>query len=166
MCIRDSNNNIRRPSVGVSEPVLGERFTSPLPLSYRALHGHLAQTIVKHDGFGKISVLLGRRGCLRIITRNHPRGVKNANPSTKSASKTRTLSPKVRPRTPVGIKNTYPQPKSASKTRTLSPKVRPPDPGGRQTRVPSAKKCVKNTYPQPKSASKTRTLRDEIIDSG
>ena len=51
------------------------------------------------------------------------------------------------------VKNAYPQPKSASKTRTLSPKVRPQDLGERQKHVPSAKKCVKNAYPQPESPS-------------
>ena len=56
------------------------------------------------------------------------------------------------PRALAGVKNAYPEPKSASKTRTLSPKVRPPDPGGRQKRVPSTKKCVKNAYPQPESS--------------
>jgi len=101
-----------------------------------------------------------------------PAGVKNAYPQAKSASKTRTLNPKVRP----------PRPRRASKTRTLSkkvrqkhvprtlsPKVRPPDPGGRQKRVPSSKKCVKNAYPQPKNAppiprrvSKTRTLSQKV----
>ena len=61
------------------------------------------------------------------------------------------------------------QPRRASKTCTLSPKVRPQDPGGRQKHVPSAKKCVKNTYPQPESpppgprrASKTRTLSQKL----